>query len=151
MNSKVALKPGPKPNFDYKALWFEFCAMKSKSPITYDQFAQLKGVNNNTLSVYFSQIKREEEMRIIRERNPELITLAQGRIRDALVSGAGVKEDQIASFSLDAYKAVADREGLSPQASIINITNSANAQAAAVAVPIFATNTDEFKNLLGGE
>ncbi len=56
-----------------------------------------------------------------------------------------------AQFSLEAMKAIADREGLSPQANVIQIQNNNTAQSNAAIVPIFAEQSADFKALLGGE
>lgn len=151
MSLIIEAKRGPKPDHNYAELWYEYRKECIPGEITYEEFAKRRSINPNTIRTHFCKLKRAEQLALVGEQNPDLILLAQERIKRALKSGEGVKEDAIAAFSLDAYKAVSDREGLSPQAQIINVTAQANAQSASVMAPIFGEPSEEMKKLMGAE
>jgi hypothetical protein len=147
------VKPGPKPKHDYKALYLEFCAIRANSGITEKAYCAERGLNPTYTSSRFADLKREAEIAIFKRKNTEILVKAQQNVENAL-GDEGLPAEFQAKYSLETYKAVADREGLSPQANIINIQNSANAQAAAVIVPLFAGSSedeDDFRKLMGGE
>ena len=135
--------------YDWRALWNLFKAEHSRNPqLTQENFSKKMGVNASQASTNWAEFKRQEKLAQFRTKNTDLLLKSQDNIERAL-SDIELDSKFQASFSLDALKAIADREGMSPQASILNITASANANA--VSAPLFATESDDFKKLMGGE
>lgn len=149
-------KPGPAPKHDYEQLWLEYSLLKRTQKITMQTFADQKGIPRNTLRIPFARLKRESQLAALKRRNPELLLLAQRKMRDYLLEEAdrtpqknrgGIGASDQARLAVDVFKVIADREGLSPQANIISIQNSNTANA--IVAPLFNEDSEEFKKLLG--
>ena len=133
---------------NYEELYFEYLALKSATKLELMDFAKQKNINYSQLSRNFNDIKRSQDLEAFRLKNPTILLQAQANVERALQT-VKLKPEFKASYSLDALKAIADREGLSPAASVINIQNT-NTQNTAL-VPLFAGESPDLKQLLGGE
>jgi hypothetical protein len=134
----------PGRNHNYKALWLEYLSAYKSEGKTQVEFCKDKDLEPTMISRHFAELKREAQIDLFKRRNTGILLKAQSNVHKAL------EADQVKpEFSLDAYKAIADREGLSPQAQIINIQNQATA--GVVLAPFFSQPDDDLKNLLGGE
>lgn len=141
--------PGPRPKFNYEELYQEFCHLKSVKELTLNDFAAERNLNASNLSTRFAEFKRQAQLNIFRGRNPEILVKAQSNVSEALENGK-LKPQFRAEFALNTLKAIADREGMSPQAQIINIKTMAAAIGQAITVPLFGEEPEQFKELLGG-
>src|SRR5271157_3146098 len=127
---------------DYKSLWEEYITIAKPAGLSSVQFCEQKKIPYSTVADNFAKLKREAEIAVFRAKNPELLLKAQANVENALNS-----DEVDPRFSLKTLEVIADREGLSPAAQIINI--QAQATAGFVLAPMFASPTNELKKLLG--
>lgn len=122
--------------YDYEALYDEFYRDKAKTGMTQYAFAESKGIHPKQLCRAFGQIKREIQMQAFKHKNPRLLLKAQRNLEKAL-------DDPEADprLSLEAYKAVSDREGLSPNA--VNVAIQNNMTTIIKVQPILAASEDD--------
>ena len=137
---------------DYKAIWTQYLQLKADNPgYTIRQFAETrKDLSYDYIQQKFAVFNREAKIAVFHERNLEILEKSQTNIVNSL-SNTELDPEFQAKHSLEAYKAVSDREGQSPQAQVISIQNTASANAASITVPLFGGQPDEFKKLVGGE
>jgi hypothetical protein len=144
---------GPIPKYDYEALYEEFVHARSIGKVkTLGEFAALSKLNKHKLSQRFSEIKRDIQMKEFRRKNPALLLAAQRNIIKALETG-NKDNDYQARISLEALKIIADREGLSPQANIINVKAEATTATGIFIAPMFSAkqDNDDLKSFFGGD
>ncbi len=153
----VKRKHGPPPKINWEQAFERYVIEEVPKGITQAAYAAAIGVNSCYFSTKFTSWERERELTIFKRRTPNLLNKALDNVEKTLkedaeyvksADRAGLSPQFKAEFSLDAVKAFAGMEGISPQGAIINIQNKATAT---VLAPMFAGQTDEIRNLLGGD
>lgn len=110
-----------RPSRDYHALWVEFANDYKAKGKTLGTFCADKGFDYATVSTKFAELKRQAGLELFKSKNIQILLRSQANVKKAVNSTEFDPEFQ-AKYSLEALKAIADREGLSPQAATINIT-----------------------------
>lgn len=142
--------PGPPKKHNYEALYQEFLHLKTQGHLTLAEFCESRHLGMTQTSTQFAELKRQAELKIFRSRNTEILLVAQSKVSESL-NNKKLPATFKANYALDSFKAIADREGMSPQAQTINIKNAATAIGQAIIAPLFEQEPEEFKTLLGGE
>ena len=130
------------PKHDYEALYLENRQLAKATGMTQRAFAESKGIHYVTISKQFTIIKRGLQMDAFKTRNPGILLKAQAKVNAALDD-----PELDPKFALETYKAVADREGLSPAAVTVALQNNV---AVSIAIPpIFPEDfSKELKGML---
>jgi hypothetical protein len=105
--------------YDYEELYLEYRQIAKATSLTQRAFAEQKGLHPVTLSKQFAAIKRNIQMDAFKTRNPGILLKAQAKVNAALDD-----PELDPKFALETYKAVADREGLSPAAVTVALQNN---------------------------
>ncbi len=148
---------GAKPKLDWDSAFDEWVlVVKPKGDITQKAFALQKGVEPTHLSRRFHEIELDRTTNTAKSKMAHVMIKSLERVDEALDE---LDEDEkvTASDKLrsanDSFKATADRMGLSPQAQIINIqqSNQANLSASVVIPPMIqSADTEDFSKMLEG-
>lgn len=137
------LKPGQKV-LDWDACYDHYLSLKRVQTITQADYAKQIGVDKSYLSTNFAEIRRHRAELDVRLRLP--IVMAQS-LRDVQSSLDSNRLDETIDgkhkqhYALDAFKAIADRAGFSPQAVTVQVSQTN--QQAIVMPPIFAGQYQE--------
>lgn len=127
---------------DYEALYLEYRQLAKATSLPQYAFAKQKGIHAVTLSKQFAAIKRGLQMDAFKTRNPGILLKAQAKVNAALDD-----PELDPKFALETYKAVADREGLSPAAVTVALQN--NVAVSVTIPPIFPEDfSKELKGML---
>lgn len=128
--------------YDYEELYLEYRQLAKATGLTQRAFAEQKGVHYVTLSKNFATVKRTLQMETFKRRNPAILLKAQAKVEAAL------NDPEVdPKFALETYKAVADREGLSPAAVTVALQN--NVAVSVTIPPIFPEDfSKELKGML---
>lgn len=141
----MAKGPGlTKPNqkiADWNVCYEQYLSLKRTQPsISQRDYALQLGVDRTYLSTQFAEIRRKRYELDVRQRLPAVLAASLRDVENGLKSnreGNGAEDPKhIQHYALDAFKAIADRAGFSPQAVTLNVTQTN--QQAIVLPPIFA-------------
>jgi len=117
---------------DWEAAYDAYMNTRAIHGVTQRDYAFELGVHENHLSTKFNEVKRNRIMQGIKGKMPEVLAKSLERMSEGLDY---MKQEDMASVSTKVFSTLADRDGMSPQAQIINIQqrNSQNI----VSVPLF--------------
>lgn len=131
--------------------------IRPKGEMTQAEYAKSLGVNHTWLSHRFTEIEVERISNKAKGKMASVMAKSLEKMDEGLDQMDSDPEVDSASklrAANDAFKSTSDRLGLSPQANIISIqnTNQANAQSILTIPPMFQTPQDQedLKQLLGG-
>lgn len=131
---------------DWEQAYDEFILVHKPKGMKQYEFAALKEVNPQWLSVRFKEIEGERLIKSNRSDMPRIMAKALKGLEEALDEDAdrsvpefrtGIGVEAKAKLSLAAASSMADRLGMSPQAMTINM-QQLNQNKTVLAVPIFA-------------
>ena len=105
---------------DYEAAYAEFQLLSIRENLLLKDYCAARNLTYTTCSTHFAEIKRRLDIETFQRNNIGLLLKTQTNIKEAVESDEFDPKFK-ASFSLDAFKAVADRSGFSPQAVTLNV------------------------------
>lgn len=153
---------GAKPKIDWQHAFDEYLTVYKPKGMRQKEFAKLKGVQPQWLSTQFTEIRRERTLQSVKSEMPKVMLKALRNVKEALdeepdrspsAVRKGISVEGKAKISIEAFKAMADREGMSPQAVTLNVQQN-NMNKTLIALPTMFSdngNVSELKSLLQGE
>lgn len=129
-----------KPIYDFEALYAEFRFEKSRNQsLLLKEWCKTRNLGYTNTSAEFASIKRKMQLEAFQKANIGILLKAQSNVGRA-VSSSEFEPEFSAKYNLEAYKAIADRSGFSPQAVTINMQQ--NNQTNIAIPPLFAQDAD---------
>ncbi len=146
---------GAPPKLNWDDAFDEYLLVHKPNGMPQYEFAASKKVDANWLSSKFAEIRRQRRLQSVKNDMPKVMLKALRSVNEALdeepdrspsATRTGMSVGEKAKISIEAFKAMADREGMSPQAVTLNM-QQINQNKSVVTVAYFATAPTEVKEL----